>query len=163
MDPLLAGSCNVHCEQRLILRPSLGVGPVVTSSGVRSNALPSNGGRSTVVQQADSFMSDLHRVRSSAASQESVAFSPPCHLRIEGGEATEASCEILELSAEGVNIAIKGESAVRQGQHGRLLIGPPEGDHYELPVDVSWVKPARSIAVLGLSLPTSPSWRFART
>ena len=158
MDPLLAGSCNIHCEQRLILRPSLGVGPVVTSSGVHSN-----GGRSTVVQQADSLMSDLHRVRSSAASQESVVFSPPCHLRIEGGEATEATCEILELSAEGVNIAIKGESAVRQGQHGRLLIGPPEGDHYELPVDVSWVQPAAPIAVLGLSLPTPPHWRFART
>ncbi|MFM7237414.1 MAG: hypothetical protein ACKOYK_11735 [Cyanobium sp.] len=131
---------------------------MATSSDVRSTVV-----RSTVVQQADSFMSDLHRARSSAPSQESVAFSPPCHLRLEGGEASEATCEILELSAEGVNIAITGGSSVRQGQHGRLLIGPPEGDHYELPVDVSWVQPAASIAVLGLNLRTPPNWRLART
>ena len=118
---------------------------------------------SNAVLQADSLMSDLHRVRSSAASQESVTFSPPCQLRIEGGEATEATCEILELSAEGVNIAIVNGSAVHSGQQGRLLIGPPEGDHYELPVDVSWVTPAATIAVLGLNLRTPPNWRFTRT
>ncbi|MFN9243006.1 MAG: PilZ domain-containing protein, partial [Cyanobacteriota bacterium] len=89
--------------------------------------------------------------------------SPPCRLRLEGEGSSEASCEILELSSEGVNIVISGGERVRQGQHGRLLIGPPEGDHYELPVDVSWVKPASSIAVLGLSLCTPPHWRFARS
>jgi hypothetical protein len=70
-------------------------------------------------------------------------------------------CEILELSSEGVNIAISKGRAVRQGQHGRLLIGSPEGDHYELPVDVSWVEPEASFSVLGLSLPSPPDWRFA--
>jgi hypothetical protein len=45
--------------------------------------------------------------------------------------------------------------------HGRLLIGSPEGDHYELPVDVSRVEPEASFAVLGLSLPSPPNWRFS--
>ena len=88
-------------------------------------------------------------------------FSPPCRLRIEGGEAEDATCEILELSTEGVKIAIRPDRAVCQGQHGRLLIGSPEADHYELPVDVSWVEPEASFAVLGLSLPSPPHWRFA--
>jgi hypothetical protein len=88
-------------------------------------------------------------------------FSPPCRLWIEGGEPEDATCEILELSSEGVNIAISKGRAVRQGQHGRLLIGSPEGDHYELPVDVSWVEPEASFSVLGLSLPSPPDWRFA--
>lgn len=119
---------------------------------------------------ADSLMHDLHRVRGMVGApareqvaRETVPFSPPCRLRMEGDNSPEASCEILELSAEGVNIVISGGTTVRKGQHGRLLIGPPEGDHYELPVDVSWVKPATSVAVLGLSLPAPPNWRFART
>ena len=92
--------------------------------------------------------------------QRTCPFSPPCRLWIEGGEAEEATCEILELSSEGVNISISKGRAVRQGQHGRLLIGSPEGDHYELPVDVSWVEPEASFSVLGLSLPSPPNWRF---
>jgi len=122
---------------------------------------------STPAQQADSLMHELHRMRARQGStpvvEEVVPFSPPCRLRLEGGSEQDASCEILEMSAEGLSIVIPGGSSVRQGQHGRLLIGPPEGDHYELPVDVSWVKPASSIAVLGLSLPTPPNWRFSRT
>lgn len=93
--------------------------------------------------------------------QRTCPFSPPCRLWIEGGEGEDATCEILELSSEGVNIAISKGRAVRQGQHGRLLIGSPEGDHYELPVDVSWVEPEASFSVLGLSLPSPPDWRFA--
>lgn len=129
----------------------------------------SSGAPTTPALQADSLMQDLHRLRGVADSrgdravQEIVPFSPPCRLRLEGDDDLGASCEILELSAEGVNIVIPGSTAVQQGQHGRLLIGPPEGDHYELPVDVSWVKPASSIAVLGLSLPNPPHWRFARS
>lgn len=82
-------------------------------------------------------------------------------MRIEGGVAEDATCEIFELCSEGVNIAMSHGHAVRQGQHGRLLIGSPEGDHYELRVDVSWVEPEASFAVLGLSLPSPPNWRFA--
>lgn len=129
----------------------------------------------TPAQQADSLMHEIHRVQARKASaatgqgaardtvEEVLPFSPPCRLRLDGVADHDASCEILELSAEGVNIIIPGGSSVREGQHGRLLIGPPEGDHYELPVDVNWVKPASTISVLGLSLPTPPNWRFART
>ena len=121
----------------------------------------------TPAQQAESLMHELHRVQAKQGTgrpaPEAVPFSPPCRLRLEGGEDQDATCEILELSAEGVSIVIPGGRSVRKGQHGRLLIGPAEGAHYELPVDVSWVKPASSIAVLGLSLPTPPNWRYART
>jgi hypothetical protein len=130
----------------------------------------SSAAQSSLGRQADSFIHELHRVRGMGGSpsrpqeqQEALPFSPPCRLRLEGEGSSEATCEILELSSEGVNIVINGGERVRQGQHGRLLIGPPEGDHYELPVDVSWVKPASSIAVLGLSLCTPPHWRFARS
>lgn len=99
--------------------------------------------------------------RFASGGQRACPFSPPCRLRIEGAEAEDATCEILELSSEGVNIAISHGRAVRQGQHGRLLIGSPDGDHYELPVDVSWVEPEASFAVLGLSLPSPPNWRFS--
>lgn len=92
--------------------------------------------------------------------QEATPFSPPCRLRIEGGEAEDA-CEILELSSEGVKIAISTHRAVHQGQQGRLLIGAPEGNHYEVPVDVSWVKPVASFSVMGLRLLSPPHWRFA--
>jgi hypothetical protein len=53
-----------------------------------------------------------------------------------------------------------GGGATSSPQHGRLLIGSPDGDHYELPVDVSWVEPEASFSVLGLSLPSPPNWRF---
>ncbi|MEB3243456.1 MAG: PilZ domain-containing protein [Cyanobacteriota bacterium] len=88
--------------------------------------------------------------------------SPPCQLRLEGAEGAPANCQILELSSEGVNIAVKGGQGVRSGQQGRLLIGPPEGDHYELPVAVSWVEPDAPIAVLGLAFPSSQRWVYSR-
>lgn len=138
--------------------------------GARSVVLMPSAAQSSQGRQADSFIHELHRVQGVGGSpsrphdpQETLPFSPPCRLRLEGEGTSDASCEILELSNEGVNIVISGGERVRQGQHGRLLIGPPEGDHYELPVDVSWVKPATSIAVLGLSLRTPPHWRFARS
>lgn len=129
----------------------------------------SSGARTNPALQADSLMHDLHRARTtpgghaSPAAQETVTFSPPCRLKLEGGEDPDTTCEILELSREGVNIAIKGGKAVHKGQHGRLLIGPPEGDHYELPVDVAWVEAASSIAVLGLAIPSAQCWVFSRS
>jgi len=150
-------------------RPSLNVrkDSLETLLGARPVVMLFSSAHTSPAQQADSLMHELHRVQArqgpKASVEEVLPFSPPCRLRLEGGGDQDASCEILELSAEGVSIVIPGGSSVREGQHGRLLIGPPEGDHYELPVDVSWVKPASSIAVLGLSLPTPPNWRFART
>jgi len=90
------------------------------------------------------------------------AVSPPCQLRLEGAEGGAASCQILEISSEGVNIAVTGGQEVRSAQQGRLLIGPPEGDHYELPVAVSWVEPKAPMAVLGLAFPSSQRWIYSR-
>lgn len=101
------------------------------------------------------------RPRRCPEGEDACSFSPPCRLRIEGGEAEDATCEILELSTEGVKIAIRTNRAVRQGQYGRLLIGAPEGDHYELPVEVAWVNPFARFSVMGLSLPHPPAWRFS--
>lgn len=103
------------------------------------------------------------RPRGVAHRRGTLPFCPPCRLRLEGGEGEEACCEILELSSVGVAIAIPGAgSSVRQGQHGRLLIGPPEGDHYELPVDVRWVEPSMTRSVLTLGFPTSECWTYRR-
>lgn len=157
LHPLLVGSRKSHCG-RCLIQDLLGGGPVVMFvSGVRPSP----------AQQADRFMHDLHRIRGNGVASPSqsgptIPFSPPCRLHLDGGENPETSCEILELSAEGVSIAISGGGPVHKGQHGRLLIGPPEGDHYELPVDVSWVEPAASIAVLGLAIPSARRWTFSR-
>lgn len=111
--------------------------------------------------------SRMHRPTSHAVGRgvtpSAQLFSPPCRLRLDGENQSEVSCEILELSPEGVNVVMMGHQLVHQGQHGRLVIGSPEGDHYELPVDVRWVKLASSLSVLGLNLPTPPHWRFARS
>ena len=90
------------------------------------------------------------------------AVAPPCRLRLEGGEDQEARCEILELSAEGVTIAISDSKPAHQGQHGQLLIGPAQGDHYALPVAVRWVQPATNISILGLLFHTTEHWAYNR-
>ena len=90
------------------------------------------------------------------------AITPACRLRLEGRGAREGACEILELSAEGVTIALKAGWAARPGQHGSLLIGPAGGGHYILPVAVRWVKPSPTTSVVGLALPASERWIYSR-
>jgi hypothetical protein len=79
---------------------------------------------------------------------------------LEGRDGQEGACDILELSAEGVTIAIPAGAAVRQGQSGQLLIGPAEGGHYALPVAVRWVKLSTSAAILGLAFPAAERWTY---
>ena len=89
--------------------------------------------------------------------------SPTCRLRLDGREVQEGVCDILELSSEGVTIAMRQARAGRRGQQGALLIGPAGGDHYALPVAVRWVKPATTTTtVLGLSFPTTERWTYNR-
>lgn len=92
---------------------------------------------------------------------QSAPVTPTCRLRLEGRDAQEGACEILEISAEGVTIAIPDRGAARQGQQGQLLIGPAEGGHYALPVAVRWVKPAHKTFILGLAFPAAEHWRYA--
>jgi len=92
-----------------------------------------------------------------------ASVTPTCRLRLDGREAQEGVCDILELSSEGVTIAIRHARAGRRGQQGQLLIGPAGGDHYALPVAVRWVKPATTTTtVLGLSFPTAERWTYNR-
>ena len=93
-------------------------------------------------------------------SLEAAPVRPTCRLRLEGRDGQEGACDILELSAEGVTIAIPAGAAVRQGQSGQLLIGPAEGGHYALPVAVRWVKLSTSAAILGLAFPAAERWTY---
>jgi hypothetical protein len=88
--------------------------------------------------------------------------SPPCRLRLEGGDTGEARCEILALSADGATIVLGAPSAARRGQQGRLLIGPPNGDHYALPVAVTSIRPAASAWVMELAFATAGRWTYNR-
>ena len=92
-----------------------------------------------------------------------ASVTPTCRLRLDGREVQEGVCDILELSSEGVTIAMRQARAGRRGQQGALLIGPAGGDHYALPVAVRWVKPATTTTtVLGLSFPTTERWTYNR-
>ena len=91
---------------------------------------------------------------------EAPPVTPTCRLRLEGRDGQEGTCEILELSVEGVTIAIPAGGAARRGQHGQLLIGPAEGGHYALPVAVSWVKASITSSILGLVFPAAERWTY---
>ena len=86
--------------------------------------------------------------------------TPTCRLRLEGQDGQEGACDILELSAEGVTIAIPAGGAPRQGQQGQLLIGPAEGGYYALPVAVRWVKLSTTTSILGLEFPAAERWTY---
>ncbi|MEB3333520.1 MAG: hypothetical protein VKP70_00895 [Cyanobacteriota bacterium] len=92
----------------------------------------------------------------------SLPVNPLCRLRLQGRDAREGACEILELSAEGVTIAIGDGRAARRGQQGQLLIGPAEGDHYVLPVAVRWVRSSSTTSMVGLAFPASERWTYHR-
>ncbi len=85
---------------------------------------------------------------------------PVCRLRLEGQDARGGTCDILDMSAEGVTIAIPNGRVARRGQQGQLLIGPAEGDHYALPVAVCWVKTSPSTAIVGLAFPKTERWTY---
>lgn len=89
-----------------------------------------------------------------------VSVIPSCRLRLQGREAREGACDILELSAEGVTIALRDGRAARRGQQGQLVIGPAEGDHYVLPVAVRWVRSTSSAWMVGLAFPAAERWTY---
>jgi hypothetical protein len=81
---------------------------------------------------------------------------------LDGWKAHEGACDILELSATGVTIAIPEGRRSRRGQQGQLLIGPADGDHYVLPVFVSRVKHSPSAAIVELVFPENERWAYRR-
>ncbi|MEB3318185.1 MAG: hypothetical protein VKO39_08625 [Cyanobacteriota bacterium] len=97
-----------------------------------------------------------------SARRESAPLTPACRLRLEGRDANGDCCDILELSAEGVTIALREGRFARPGQQGQLLIGPAEGAHYTLPVAVRRVKDSPSAIILELAFPTSERWTYSR-
>lgn len=98
----------------------------------------------------------------SPIASESAAVRPACRLRLEGRHAHDGACDILELSAEGVTIALNPGQAASPGQQGQLLIGPAEGGHYTVPVAVRWVRPSPTAAVVGLAFPATERWTYSQ-
>jgi hypothetical protein len=92
-----------------------------------------------------------------------MAVLPHCRLRLEGREGPEGDCDILELSPEGVTIAVPEGCVAWRGQEGQLLIGPAEGDHYAVPVAVRWVRATARSAIVGLAIPEVERWTYRRT
>jgi hypothetical protein len=98
--------------------------------------------------------------RASAVVPKALPVLPSCRLRLNGGQAHEGACDILELSSDGVTIVLPERHAARRGQQGQLLIGPAEGSHYTVPVAVRWVKPSPTATVLGLAFPETEHWFY---
>ncbi|MFN9623325.1 MAG: hypothetical protein ACK587_10915 [Cyanobacteriota bacterium] len=88
--------------------------------------------------------------------------TPGCRLWLEGWEARDGACDIVELSPEGVTIAIPDGRRSRWGQRGQLLIGQVGGDHYVLPVAVRGVKHCPSASIVELAFPDNERWAYRR-
>ena len=88
--------------------------------------------------------------------------NPGCRLWLEGWDARQGACDILDLSPEGVTIAIPQGCGSRRGQRGQLLIGPVGGDHYALPVAVRCVKHSRTASIVELAFPDNEPWSYRR-
>jgi hypothetical protein len=74
-----------------------------------------------------------------------IAFGdPPQPLAVVG--------EILDLSRDGMKIALAVSQAVEVDQRCHLLVAPPEAECYELMGTVRWVDRNRYITVFGLAL-----------
>lgn len=61
-------------------------------------------------------------------------------------------CEILDLNADGMKIAMAVSHAVEVDQRCQLRVGAPEADGYELVGTVRWVDRNPYITVFGLAL-----------
>lgn len=90
------------------------------------------------------------------------AVTPGCRLWLDGWDAREGACDILELSPEGVTIALPDGRRSRWGQRGQLLIGQVGGDHYALPVSVRGVKPSPSAWIVELAFADDEPWAYRR-
>ncbi|MBM5816200.1 MAG: hypothetical protein FJ083_06315 [Cyanobacteria bacterium K_Offshore_surface_m2_239] len=101
-----------------------------------------------------------HAPRRDDSGEEVVAVSPGCRLSLEGWDGQDGACDILELSALGVTISLSHGPRSPWGERGELLIGPPGGDHYALPVAVRRVRHSPDASILELVFPENERWAY---
>ena len=85
-------------------------------------------------------------------------FKPPtglatARLHLTASEASEGILgEVLDLSVEGLKMAITAGHALSVGQLCALVLGDGEGETYDLRGTVRWIEATSYISVIGLSL-----------
>jgi len=78
---------------------------------------------------------------------------PRPRLQLESMGASEGVfAEVLDLSAEGLTIAIEAGHPPAVGQHGSVVVGDREGETSDLRDTVRWIEATSYISVIGLSL-----------
>lgn len=60
--------------------------------------------------------------------------------------------EVLDMSADGMKIAIEASHDLAVGQHCSVVVGDGEGETYDLRGTVRWIEATSYISVIGLSL-----------
>ena len=88
--------------------------------------------------------------------------TPGCRLWLEGWDGQEGACDIVELSAHGVTIALSHVSRSPRGVRGDLLIGPPGEDHYAVPVAVRHERRSPEASILELEFQDNERWSYHR-
>ncbi len=85
-------------------------------------------------------------------------FKPPtglatARLHLEPMEASEGVIgEVLDLSLDGMKMAIEASHDLKVGQHCSVVVGDGEGETYDLRGTVRWIEATSYISVIGLSL-----------
>ncbi len=138
----------------------------LASLDLRSWRRPAIGGGPSVFSGAKVFApveSSLARGEAPPTkAEDAVAVTPGCRLWLEGWDGQDGACDILELSPHGVTIALAHRPRSPWGDRGELLIGPPGGDHYVLPVAVRRVKHSPDASILELVFPKNERWSYHR-
>jgi hypothetical protein len=60
--------------------------------------------------------------------------------------------EVLDLSVDGMKMAIEASRHLCAGHHCRVMVGDGEGETYDLRGTVRWIEATSYISVIGLSL-----------
>ena len=112
-------------------------------------------------------MTDLERFREALERQRSrlleasrdSRYKPPTDLASaslalagDGASAAEMVAEILDLSGDGMKVAIAAGPPVRVGQTCSLLFEPDSGESFALLGEVRWVESSAFITVFGIAL-----------
>ncbi len=92
------------------------------------------------------------------AASRSDRFKPPTGLATARlhqesmGAAEGVLGEVLDLSVDGMKLAIEASHDLEVGQHCSVVVGDGEGETYDLRATVRWIEATSYISVIGLSL-----------
>jgi hypothetical protein len=71
---------------------------------------------------------------------------------VSAGVLVEVLVEVLDLSVDGMKMAIEASHHLCVGHHCRVMVGDGEGETYDLRGTVRWIEATSYISVIGLSL-----------